>query len=70
MRTNKNNNKAQKYLNDVNEFVHIFLLMSVCHLKISSQTYSAMKVFDNKNAVFLAHFLISCHVANFCVMLW
>ena len=42
MRTNKNNNKAQKYLNDFNEFVHIFLLMSVCHLKISSQTYSAM----------------------------
>ena len=39
--------------------------MSVCHLKISSQTYSAMKVFDNKNAVFLAHILMSCHVASF-----
>ena len=56
MRTNKNNNKAQKYLNDFNEFVHIFPLMSVCHLKTSSQSYSAIKVFDNKNAVFLAHF--------------
>ena len=42
MRTNKNNNKAQKYLNDFNEFVHIFLLMSVCHLKTSSWTYTAM----------------------------
>ena len=39
--------------------------MSVCHLKISSQTYSAMKVFDNKKCRFSSTHFNQCHVASF-----